>query len=194
MKTEWESDIVSIRPYRATDVPLLLEAVQESMKELHEWLPWCHPEYNVHDSAEFLATREAEWREGEHYSFVICARANGFFLGGVGINFINRVHNFANLGYWVRTCATRRGVAPAAVRLAAEFAFTELKLHRLEIITAVENSFSQRVAEKVGAVKEGLLRRRLLLYGEPRDGVLYSLVPDDLRAGTPLGRAMAERA
>jgi ribosomal-protein-serine acetyltransferase len=181
MKTEWEGDVVGIRPYRQSDVPLLLEAVQESMKELHEWLPWCHPQYNIHDSTEFMTTREEEWRNGEHYSFVIYARANGFFLGGVGINFINHVHNFANLGYWVRTRATRHGVATAAVRLAAEFAFNELKFSRLEIVAGLNNKASQRVAEKVGALREGLLRRRLLLYGEPQDAVLFSLIPDDLR-------------
>jgi RimJ/RimL family protein N-acetyltransferase len=189
MRTEWESDVVAIRPYRPSDVPLLLEAVQESMKELHEWLPWCHPQYNVHDSAEFMATRDAEWRDGEHYSFVIHARANGFFLGGVGINFINRVHSFANLGYWVRTRATSHGVATAAVRLAAEFAFQELKFNRLEIITGVGNTASQRVAEKVGAAREGILRRRLLLYGEPRDAVLFSLIPEDLVAAASLKRS-----
>lgn len=180
MKTEWASEVVAVRPYRSSDVPLLLEAVQESMKELHEWLPWCHPEYNVHDSAEFMAARDAEWRRGEQYSFVIHARTNGFFLGGVGINFINRVHNFANLAYWVRTRATRHGVATAAVRLAAEFAFTELKLSRLEIVTGVDNQASQRVAQKAGAIREGLLRRRLRVYGQPQDAVLFSLVPEDL--------------
>jgi RimJ/RimL family protein N-acetyltransferase len=181
MKTEWENDVVGIRPYRPSDIPLLLDAVQESMKELHQWMPWCHPEYNVHDSAEFLATRDEEWRNGEHYSFVIYARENGFFLGGVGINFINRVHNFANLGYWVRTRATRHGVATAAVRLAAEFAFTELKFSRLEIVVSIDNVHSQRVAEKAGAVREGMLRRRLLLHDEPKDAVLFSLLPEDLR-------------
>jgi len=181
MKTEWQGQMVGIRPYRPSDVPLLLEAVQESMRELHEWLPWCHPEYNVHDTTEFLATRQEEWNSGEHYSFVIHARANGYFLGGVGINFLNRVHNFANLGYWVRTHATRRGVATEAVRLAADFAFTELKLNRLEILTGVENKASQRVAEKSGAHWEGVLRRRLLLYVEARDAVLYSLVPEDVQ-------------
>jgi ribosomal-protein-serine acetyltransferase len=180
MKTDWEGEVVGIRPYRPSDIPVLLEAVQESMKELHEWLPWCRPEFNLHDSSEFLATRQQEWASGEHYSFVIYARANGYFLGGVGINFINRVHNFANVGYWVRTRATRRGVAAAAVRLAAHFAFEELHFSRLEIVTGVENVASQRVAEKVGAQKEGVLRRRLLLYGEPQDAVLYSLIPADL--------------
>ena len=117
---------------------------------------------------------------GEHYSFVIYARTNGFFLGGVGINFINYVHNFANVGYWVRTHATRHGVATAAVRLAAEFAFTELKLTRLEIVTGLNNQASQRVAEKLGAVREGVLRRRMLLYGEAHDATLFSLIPEDV--------------
>jgi ribosomal-protein-serine acetyltransferase len=186
MKTEWASELVGIRPYRPSDIPHLLEAVQESMPELHEWLPWCHPQYNVHDSAEFMATRDEEWQNGVHYSFVIHARVNGYFLGGVGINFVNRVHNFANLGYWVRSHATRHVVATAAVRLAAQFAFTELKFTRLEILTGLENKPSQRVAEKLGAVREGVLRRRLVLYGEPRDAVLFSLIPEDLDHGTEI--------
>ena len=37
------------------------------------------------------------------------------FLGGCGINHISRVHRFGNLGYWVRTSATGRGIAVSAV-------------------------------------------------------------------------------
>ena len=181
MKTEWSTEVIAIRPYNAGDIPMLLEAVQESMKELHAGLPWCRPEYNIHDSAEFIARHEEEWRNGEQYSFIIHARANGMFLGGVGINFINRVHKFANLGYWVRTRATRHGVATAAVKLAAQFAFSELELSRLEIVTALQNKASQRVAEKVGALREGVVRRRLLVDGESENAVLYSLVPEDVK-------------
>jgi RimJ/RimL family protein N-acetyltransferase len=39
---------------------------------------------------------------------------------------------------------------------------------------------SQRVAEKAGAVKEAILRKRIRLHGEPVDAVLYSLVAEDL--------------
>src|SRR2546426_3140042 len=90
MQTEWENEFIGIRPYRPADVSVLFEAVQESMKELHEWLPWCHPEYKFEDTTEFMASREAEWVKGEHYSFAIYARHNGYFLGGIGINFLNR--------------------------------------------------------------------------------------------------------
>jgi RimJ/RimL family protein N-acetyltransferase len=69
-----------------------------------------------------------------------------------------------------------RGVAPAAVRLVAEHAFRETDLVRLEIVCAVGNVRSQRVAEKAGAVREGVLRNRLLLPSGPSDAVMFSLV------------------
>ena len=86
----------------------------------------------------------------------------------------------ANLGYWVRTNSVGRGVATSATRLAARFGFEELGLHRIEIVAAVENIASQRVAEKAGALREGLLRKRLLIRGESQDAVLFSLLPEDL--------------
>jgi len=89
---------------------------------------------------------------------------------------INRIHRFGNLGYWVRTSATRRGVATEAVRQAVAFAFRNTDLVRLEIVSAVGNGPSQRVAERAGAVREGVLRHRLLLRGEPVHAVMYSLV------------------
>jgi RimJ/RimL family protein N-acetyltransferase len=36
------------------------------------------------------------------------------------------------------------------------------------------------VAEKVGAVREGVLRNRLMLHGTIHDAVIFSLIPDDL--------------
>ena len=101
---------------------------------------------------------------------------------GVGINFINRVHQFANLGYWVRTSAAGRGVATRATKLAARFGFAELGLNRIEIVAAVDNIASQRVAERAGAVREGILRHRLSINGVPHNAVLFSLVAGDLNA------------
>ncbi len=69
--------------------------------------------------------------------------------------------------------------ATRAVRLLARFGFEELGLGRIEIVAAVGNKASQRVAEKAGAHREGVLRRRLCLHDEYHDAVMYSLIPDD---------------
>ena len=144
------------------------------------WLPWCHKNYSIEETEEFIASRGRGKANDEWYSFGIFEKASGRFLGGIGINFINRVHQMANLGYWVRTSAAGRGVATNATRLVARFGFEELGLQRLEIVAAVNNIGSQRVAEKAGATREGVLRRRLLIRGESQDSVLFSLLPEDL--------------
>jgi RimJ/RimL family protein N-acetyltransferase len=64
--------------------------------------------------------------------------------------------------------------------LLAKFAFGELKLSRIEIVTMLDNAASRRVAEKVGFQFEGVARNRLLFKGQPHDAALYSLVPSDI--------------
>jgi ribosomal-protein-serine acetyltransferase len=171
-----------LRTYRDGDAALLFEAVRESIPEVSRWLPWCHQNYSLEESREFVTSRHAAAQGDEHYSFAVFETANPCrLLGGVGINFINRVHQFANLGYWVRTSAAGQGVATRATRLAARFGFEQLRIQRIEIVAAVGNVASQRVAERAGAVREGILRNRLVVHGEPQDAVMYSLLRGDLQ-------------
>lgn len=180
MNIELSDGSILIRTFRADDVDAVFEAVRESMGELSVWMPWCHPDYTREETATFINSRPDDWKADVAYTFAITDAHTGAFLGSVGLNYILRPYQMGNLGYWVRTSATGRGAASAASRLIARFGFRELGLQRLEIIAAVENYPSQRVAEKTGAVREGVLRKRLLYKGQPHDAVLYSLVAEDL--------------
>lgn len=175
------SSVVKIRRYDSVDVSLLFDAVRESIPELSRWLPWCHSNYSLAESLEWVLNCKKFWQEGLEYNFGIFDRHTEIFLGGVGLNQIDRAHRLANLGYWVRTSATGKGIATAAAGLAAQFGFQELGLNRLEITVAVENRASQRVAERLGAVREGILRQRLILQGRPHDACLYSLLAEQWR-------------
>ena len=179
---EYSDGTIGIRPFRESDASLLFEAVRESVSELSVWMPWCSPDYSLTESTEFIRTAPVAWEKGEHYSFVVFEASTGRFLGGTGLNFINRLHNFANLGYWVRTSATRHGVASRAVKLAARFGFEDLKFSRLEIVAALGNLGSQRVAEKAGARREGVLSKRIQLHGRSQDAVMFSLTAEDVTA------------
>lgn len=180
MTVELIEGALLIRPYREEDASALYEAVRESVPEVSPWLPWCHENYSIEESREFTSSRAMAAQGDAWYGFAIFERDGGRLLGGVGLNFINRVHQMANLGYWVRTSVAGRGVATSATRAFARFGFEELGLQRIEIVAAVSNLASQRVAEKAGAVREGVLRKRLLIRGEPHDAVLFSLVAEDL--------------
>lgn len=128
---------VAIRAYAAGDAPALYEAARESTSDVFPWLPWCHPRYTLEEAEGWTATRPKLFSEAVEYNFVIVDAAQRF-LGGCGLNQINRDHRFANLGYWVRSSAAGQGIAPAAVRRLAAFAFGSTDLIRLEIVCAVE--------------------------------------------------------
>jgi len=166
---------IAIRPYEPRDAEPLYEAAVESVGEISPWLPWCHPGYALADSRTWIDHCRAAWEQKAEYNFAIVSAA-GRFLGGCGLNQLRREHRVANLGYWVRTSATGAGVATAAVRQLAGFAFRQTDLARLEIVIAVGNERSDRVAAKVGALREGVAHDRLHLHGVSHDAAMYALL------------------
>jgi ribosomal-protein-serine acetyltransferase len=181
LRTELRDESILIRRYRAEDIPSLFEAARESISDTFtRWMPWCHANYTMEESSDFVLSRKEAWDKGEEYDFAVFDLATATYLGGVGLNQFNRSHGLANLGYWVRGLRMGRGIAVAATLLAARFGFEDLGLNRIEIIIAVENKRSQRVAEKARAQREGVLRSRLLIADRLHDAVMYSIVAADL--------------
>jgi RimJ/RimL family protein N-acetyltransferase len=164
---------IQIRPYTVEDAPTVFEAVIESRAELLPWMPWCHPHYAIEETRAWLATQVPAFKEGHAFEFAIQS-ADGRYLGGCGLNQIDKVNKRANLGYWVRTSATRQGVATTAIELIRTWGFEHTDLIRLEIVVAAENTASRRAAEKSGAAFEGILRNRLVLHGVAHDAAVHS--------------------
>jgi RimJ/RimL family protein N-acetyltransferase len=100
------------------------------------------------------------------------------FLGAIGVRPIEE--HRASIGYWVAPAERGRGVATQAVRLLARWALIRLSLQRLELYHFVGNDASARVAEKAGFQREGVLRAYVVVRGEPRDCVMYSLLRSDV--------------
>jgi ribosomal-protein-serine acetyltransferase len=169
---------ITLRRYQPGDAESLFAAARESVLDLYPWMPWCHPGYALHEARSWLEAEAERWTSGLEYQFAIVS-AEGAQLGGCGLNSINPDHKLANLGYWVRSSAAGRGVAPAAVRALRDWAFTATDLQRLELVVASENRRSLRVAEKAGAAFEGTLRQRFLLHGRFHDAALFAFVRPD---------------
>lgn len=175
---------VLVRPYRCEDMEALYAAARESTGEVGRWLPWCHENYVLADSTAWVESRAQAWREGAEYSFAIMERASGRFVGGCGLNQFDYERMRCNLGYWTRTGATRRGLATAAAKLLARWGMERLGLERIEIIAAVGNIASQRVALKLGAVREGIARNRIRIHGQQHHAVVFSLIRSDVLEGS----------
>jgi RimJ/RimL family protein N-acetyltransferase len=172
---------IVMRPLQLADADSMYEAVIASIPEVSRWLPWCGPGYAKTDTIAFINFACEAWATGSQFPFGIFDALSDAYLGGLGINHIARLNRLANIGYWVRSDRTCRGIASTAVLLAARFAFRELGFTRLEIACIPDNLPSRRVAEKVGASFEVIARNRLVMHGKAYDAAVFSLVPGDLR-------------
>lgn len=180
MNPSFQQSGILIRPVTPDDRASLYAAVRESMDTVGRWMSWCHPDYSINDTDGWIALCQRNWQSGTDREFGIFDAGSGEALGCVGINQINSVHNFGNLGYWVRAGHIGRGIASAAAQLTAQFAFRELKLFRLEVLARVDNLASRRVAEKLGCQFECIARSRIVFSGRPYDAALYSLLPGEI--------------
>jgi len=86
-----------------------------------------------------------------------------------------------DVGYWLLAQARGRGYATRALRLLALWAISDVGVARAQLWVATDNIRSQRVAERAGFRREGVLRS----YGRRPDGsrvdaAFYALIPADL--------------
>jgi RimJ/RimL family protein N-acetyltransferase len=168
-----DGDLV-LRRWTEADVPVLVRACNDP--ELTRWIPVIPSPYTEEDALGFI---RGEVPGAPEYSFAIAVDDSVVGAIGMGLN----SHRYrGTIGYWVASWARGRGFCTTALRTLARWAFDELELKRLDLITDPENLGSQRVAEKVGFQREGVLRSHLLHPdGRLRDSVMFSLLPGELR-------------
>ena len=180
-KTEITNAEITLIPLKIDDLIPCHEAILETIKELSPWMWWCHSDYSIEDTKTWIESCPEACEKGTEYGFAIKDSKNNSFIGCCGANNINWRDNYANLGYWVRTSHSGQGIATAATLLLAQFAFKELSLNRVEIVVATKNEASIRVAERTGALREGTLRKRIVVRENVYDAFMFSLIPDDIR-------------
>ena len=97
-------------------------------------------------------------------------RVEGRLAGQVTIdNVVRGALRSGNVGYWIDRAVAGRGMASLAVALVCDHAFGPVGLHRLQADIRPENGPSQRLVERLGFRREGLLRRYLDIDGDWRD-------------------------
>ena len=129
----------------------------------------------LEDALEFL---RGEVAPADHRLAITVA---GSVVGGIGMG-VNAHDYRGRIGYWMAAGSRGRGICTRALRILSRFGLDELQLQRLELVTDPDNITSQRVAEKVGFRREGVLRARLRHPdGRVRDSLMYSLLPGELR-------------
>ena len=152
------------------------EAAAESTGHVGPWMAWLRDGYTLKEAQEWTAHAMKAWRDDTEFHFLIYDRNDGKLAGCCGLNQINRKDLVCNLGYWVRASKLRLGAATQSVELLKDWAFNVPRFNRLEIVVAVGNEASRGVAEKTGAVFEGVQRGRTRVGEKVHDAWMYAQI------------------
>ena len=157
-----------VRPFEPDDAPAVQAACDDP--DVAHWIYGLPAPYGVADAEWFVADSRRRLAAEERARLAVTGAATGELLGSVSLDrFAGR--QAAEVGYWIKREARRRGVALGAARLIVDWAFAELGIERLELLTYPGNEASQALAGRLGFTRECLLRGFLATEpGKDREG------------------------
>jgi RimJ/RimL family protein N-acetyltransferase len=171
---------VILRPWDERDVPTLVECI-DGDEEMIRWMDAIPQPYLDAEARTWIEQASSFWQTGTSAPFAVTEAVTGSVVGGVGFAWVGD-ERVGEVGYWLRSEARKRGLTSRAVRLVSRWSFEALGCERLQLRADAENVASQRVAEKTGFTREGVLRS---VHFNPRqqrrvDFVMFSLLPGEI--------------
>jgi RimJ/RimL family protein N-acetyltransferase len=109
---------------------------------------------------------------------VVADADTGVIFGGGTLHHFDPKRSVIEIGYWLLPRARGRGIATKVARALAEHAFT-LGLHRVAAYVEVGNVQSERVLERAGFTREGVIRSMPKSDGRRIDKTIFSLLPGE---------------
>lgn len=168
--------VVALRAWTPDDVQAITDACQDP--DIARWIQLIPQPYTLDHAREYVEQSVRNWTDGTGAPFAITDASSGEVIGSIGAG--PRTDTVAEVGYWVRADARGRGAATRALILVSRWVLSTPGLLRLQLRTDAGNVRSQRVAERAGFVREGLLRANGVgRDGSPRDECMFSLLPGD---------------
>lgn len=144
---------------------------------------WSFPAWTELSQARERFASARSGRDAERLlCWAIAERDDDRVIGGVTLFAIDRRQGRAEIGYSLRSDRWGRGLAREALQLALAHAIDTLGLRRVEADIDPRNTGSCGLAERMGFVREGVLRERWLVAGDLQDSAMYGLLARDWRA------------
>ena len=178
-----ETDRLILQRFSRRDASTLDDAIRASLADLNQWLPWARMDYTSGDTTAFIRESVSAWKEDRAWDYSIRLKTDPqTHIGNISIWTVSKLGKIGEIGYWVRSDRTSGGVCTEAVDRVLEEGYSSLGFHKTILRIAVGNNASDRVAEKLGFTREGVLREELLIRGNWVDHSLWSLLDREYRA------------
>ncbi len=180
------TDRLRIRWLEASDVPSLFEIFSDADVTRY----WSSPRLVDESGArDLLDEIHGLFRAHTLYQWGIALGSEGRVIGTCTLAAIDKRNRRAELGFALQRTQWKNGYVTEALRKLLDFAFDELRLHRIEADVDPRNHASIRVVERLGFQREGYLRQRWLCHDGPQDTAYYGLLASEWRGESSEGGA-----
>ncbi|MHA2392362.1 MAG: GNAT family N-acetyltransferase [Promethearchaeota archaeon] len=167
-----EGENINLRVREKEDLPLFHEWVND-LEFLGEYAPIVqlsktYVEKTVNESSNDNKMFLIEKKDGKKIGMI-----HYFMVRGGG------PYNLLEIGYTVIPSERKKGYCTEAVKIIVDFIFLSKEVERIQANTDTENIASQKVLEKAGFTKEGIVRKMLFTRGKWADSSLYSILREE---------------
>lgn len=172
-----ETERLILRPPVAGDGAALHEAVEETWEDLHRWMIWAQKKLSADECEANIREAFAAFAARTDMRIYGFEKDSGRLVVSSGVHrFDWRIRRF-EIGYWVRKSAHGLGYATECAGALTRYAFEVMGARHVCIEHAEGNDASRRVIEKLGFVKEGVLKGKLPdhVSGGVLDSHVYSV-------------------
>jgi RimJ/RimL family protein N-acetyltransferase len=169
----FETARLRLRPPRPEDAQVIFDTYAQN-PNVTRYLVWL-PHRSVETTKHFISYCTERWAAKTAFSYVITRISDHDLLGMVELQ-IDR--HGASIGYVLAEKYWGQGFMPEAAGCLVSHALLETAIFRVQAFCDVENAASARTLEKIGMLREGLLRRYIIhpaMSSEPRDCYLYAV-------------------
>jgi ribosomal-protein-serine acetyltransferase len=162
---------IALSVLTADDADEYVALVLENEERLMRWLPYYGRVNSAKRFQGYLESIRIVTKLRLWVDFII--RIHGELAGSVQIHNIDPLNRLGNVGYWLGERYTGHGTMSRVLPAIAEIAFRDYNIHRLQLLTAVDNIASRTAAEQAGFAYETTLRDHFTRPGGYSDAAVY---------------------
>ncbi|WP_205683825.1 GNAT family N-acetyltransferase [Brevibacillus migulae] len=172
---------VDVRFLEPTDAEALLELHRKNRDFFRQFITTREDSfYTIEQQVNLIATSKEKREQDQQYVFGIFAKGTNRLIGQAALTEVLRGPlQSCYIGYFLDQEWNGKGCMTEAVQLVVEYAFRELKLHRIEAGVMPHNIASIRVLEKAGFQKEGIARKNVHINGRWEDHQVLAIINED---------------
>lgn len=169
---------IKLRAYKSTEVERVLSLIEENNLRDTLSIGTIFP-LSYEFQKNFMEKNLAP--NGELFNFAIEDLESNNYIGGCGINSLDRKNSVATIGLWIGKEYHGHGFGSDTLRVLCKFLFEEMNIHKIKLNYFEFNKAARKCYEAVGFKEEGRNRKELYRYGKYYDTINMGLFKEELK-------------